>query len=172
MLTKKISNDIITICRSFSEKCYLTNIDEYVKRNQTDFEKIKNDIFFGKIAEFGVYFILLEKGVKDISIPDLNIYNFKNKSFDADLKSKAIDFHIKTQTKKTSKIFGESWLFQKSDPLVLNPKSKDYFIGTQYDEDTSEVKILLHKKAKDLKYDKPKLEKLYNKTCVYLKNNV
>ena len=114
----------------------------------------------------------MEKGLYDISSPDLNIYNSRNKSFDCDLKSTKYNFHIKTQTKETAKLFEESWLFQKNDPLVIKPNDNDFFIGTQYDENESEVKILLSKKVKDLKYDSPKLKKLFNKACVYLKNNI
>lgn len=172
MKQKTISQDIINLCNNFAEKCYLTNINEYSKRNQKDFNKIKKDIAIGKIAEFGVYFICLENGMSNISIPDVNVYNKNKKSFDADLTYNRIKFHIKTQTTDTAKKFGISWLFQKNDPLVLNPQNNDIFIGTQYDEESFEVKILISKKAQDLKYDKPMLEKLSSKTCVYLKNNL
>jgi hypothetical protein len=172
MKKKVISQDIINLCNNFAEKCCLTNVDEYSKRNQKDFNKIKKDIAIGKIAEFGVYFIFLEQGMSNISIPDINVYSSNKKSFDADLECNKINFHIKTQTIDAAKKFENSWLFQKNDPLVLKPQNNDYFIGTQYDEENFEVKILLSKKAKDLKYNKPVLEKLFSKTCVYLKNNL
>lgn len=172
MASKKVSQDIVKLCQHFAEKCYVTNIDEYSRRNQNDEEKIMHDIFIGKLAEFGVYFILLDKGINDITIPDISIYKSKNKSFDSDLKNKKYNFHIKTQTIQASKKFEESWLFQKNDPLVLKPKESDFFIGTQYNENEFEIKILLSKKVKNLKFEKPKLDKLFNKTCVYLKNNL
>lgn len=167
-----ISQDIIKLCYNFAEKCYLTNTDEYSKRNQKNFDKVKKDIAIGKIAEFGVYFIFLEQGITDISIPDISIYNKNKKSFNADLTCNKINLHIKTQTVDAAKKFGVSWLFQKNDPLVIRPQDNDYFIGTEYNEENFEVKILLSKKAKDLKYDKPVLEKLFSKTCVYWKNNL
>ena len=60
MSSKKISQDIIKLCEHFAEKCCLTNLDEYSRRNQSNIIKIKKDISVGKIAEFGVFFILLE----------------------------------------------------------------------------------------------------------------
>lgn len=171
MLKKKISQDIIKLCEHFAEKCHITNIDAYYNRNQKNSTKIKRDVFIGKVAEFGVYYILLEHGIPDITFPDINIYQSNKKSFICDLKTNKNNLHIKTQTKEFSKTFGESWLFQKTDPVVSNPSDNDYFVGTQFDEDHSEVNILLYKKIKDLKFDKPILDKLYNKTCVYLKNN-
>jgi hypothetical protein len=170
--TKLLNQDIINLCKNFAENCYWTNAPEYEKRNQNNPEKIKQDIAYGKMAEFGVYFILLEKGMKHITIPDTNIYNHKSKSFEADLKCESFNFHIKTQTLKSASKFGESWTFQKKDPLVINPKSYEYFIGTQLNEDNFEVKILLSKLATGLKFEDPVLEKLKTKTCVYLKNNL
>lgn len=169
---KRISPDIIKLCQNFAENCYWTNAPEYERRNQNNPDKIKQDIAFGKIAEFGVYYILLEKGMKHITIPDTNVYNHKSKSFEADLKCEGFGFHIKTQTLKSALRFGESWMFQKKDPLVINPKSYDYFIGTQLNESNFEVKILLSKPATELKFEDPVLEKLKTKTCLYLKNNL
>jgi hypothetical protein len=169
---KKLSPDIINLCKNFAENCYWTNAPEYERRNQNNPEKIKQDIAFGKIAEFGVYFILLEKGMRHITIPDTNIYNHKSKSFEADLKCERFYFHIKTQTVKSALKFGESWMFQKKDPIVTSPKSYDYFIGTQLNENDFEVKIMLSKKVMDLKFEDPVLEKLKTKTCIYLKSNL
>lgn len=170
--TKTLNHDIVILCKHFAELCYQTNIKEYYKRNQKDIEKIKKDISFGKMAEFGVYYILLEKGIDDLTIPDLSVYNYKNKSFDADLKCKNFYFHIKSQTTESASKYGSSWTFQKKDPFVLSPKENDYFIGTQIDENKFEVKILLSKKANELKFGSPKLDKLVSKTCIYLEDNL
>ena len=170
--TKTLNFEIIKLCEHFAENCYKTNIKEYYRRNQKDLEKIKKDIAFGKMAEFAIYFIFLEKGIKDISIPDISIYNYKNKSFEGDLKCKDYVFHIKTQTLESAIKFGESWMFQKKDPIVKNPQKNDYFIGTQINDNTFEVKVLLSKPVLQLKFNEPKLQKLISKTCIYLKDNL
>jgi hypothetical protein len=169
---KKLSLDIVNLCKNFAENCYWTNAPEYERRNQNNPEKIKQDIAYGKMAEFGVYFMLLEKGMKHITIPDTNIYNHKSKNFEADLKCEGFSFHIKTQTLKSALRFGQSWMFQKKDPIVTTPRSYEYFIGTQLNEDGFEVNILLSKPATELKFEDPVLEKLKTKTCVYLKSNL
>jgi hypothetical protein len=170
-ITKKLDDNIVKLCEHFAEKCYLTNISKYQRRNQFDPLKIKNDIFVGKMAEFAIYFIFLDRGIKDISIPDLKVYDKRFKSFDADLKTEKINLHIKTQDLQSSLKYGISWVFQKEDSLVKNPKDNDYFIGTQFDNNTFEVKIMLPKYVKNLKFDEPRLKKLSSKTCVYLDNN-
>jgi hypothetical protein len=169
---KFLSSDVVKMCEHFAENCYKTNADEYQRRNQKNLNKIKKDIALGKMAEFAVYFIFLEKGISDISIPDLNIYGYKNKSFERDLKCKNYNFHIKTQSLESALKFGESWMFQKKDPVIENPQKNDYFIGTQINEDTFETKILLSKPILELKFGEPKLQKLISKTCIYLKDNL
>jgi hypothetical protein len=171
-MTKKIKQDVIKLCEKFAEKCCLTNLDEYKKRNQNNLDKIKKDIAIGKIGEIGVYYILLEKGIKNINFPDFKIYKKEKKSFDSDLKVGNYNLHIKTQTKKSSLLFEESWMFQKKDPVISNPTNYDFFIGNIYDEDNFELKLVLSKHVKLLKFDKPKLPTLSNKVCVYLKNNL
>jgi hypothetical protein len=171
-MVQKIKKEVIEACKKFSEKCYLTNIDEYEKRNQFDNDKIKNDICIGKIGEVGVYYILLKMGIKDVSFPDFNIYKRNEKNFNSDLKTGKFNLHIKTQTKKSALRFEESWMFQKKDCVVKAPKDNDFFIGAIYDEDNFELKIALSNFVKLLKFDKPKLQKLSSKVCIYLKDNL
>jgi hypothetical protein len=167
-----LSSDIIKMCKHFAEKCVITNIDEYKKRNQSDIDKIKNDIQIGKMAEFAVYYILLNAGKNNITLPDLNIYNKSKKSFDADLINENKKIHIKSQTKESADAFGESWLFQKVDPIVINASDDDHFIGTKVDFKTGKIEITLSKPVTKLVFSKPKLQKLQGtKVCVYLKQN-
>ena len=39
----------------FADKCYRTNKSEYKRRGQEDAQKIKQDIYYGKVAEYAVW---------------------------------------------------------------------------------------------------------------------
>ena len=89
------------LCKKFSEECFKTNLDEYSRRNQEVQEKIKKDIYNGKIAELMVHrYLIYHK--KPCTAPDFVIYPPKHKSFDADLVSGDIHIHVKSclQSKK------------------------------------------------------------------------
>jgi hypothetical protein len=167
-----LTPEIIQMCEEFAEKCSPTNKIQYTKRNQTNPEKIKKDIRIGKMGEFAVYHIMLEKKINDITQPDLNIYLKTHKSFDSDLKCNNYNLHVKSQCLESASRFGISWMFQKEDPIVTTPSVYDYFIGTIVDEKTKKVEVKLSKPVKDLVFGEPVLDILKKtKVCVYLKNN-
>lgn len=174
MKTYYLSSDIIKMCQNFADLVVNTNVDEYSRRNQTDTEKIKQDILIGKLAEWGVYFIYLERGRKTVSVPDMSIYNRRNKSFDPDLNWGLYKLHIKSQSSISSQRYGSSWVFQSKDPLFDFCNEYDIVIGCRvdYEEDGAVVKILLEKPFKNLNFGEPKLSKFGgNKKVVYLKDN-
>jgi hypothetical protein len=167
-----LTPEIIQICEEFAENCFPTNRIQYTKRNQTNPEKIKKDIRIGKMGEFAVYNLMLEKKVKNITKPDLKIYYEHNKSFDSDLKCDNYNLHVKSQCLESASRFGISWTFQKKDPIVIRPSIYDYFIGTIVDEKNKKIEIKLSKPVKNLIFGEPVLDILKKtKICVYLKDN-
>ena len=68
-------------CELFSKYSVWSSLSEYKKRNQVNKDKIVNDIYNGKKAEFLVYNFLISKQ-KEINSPDLNVYEKHNKSYD------------------------------------------------------------------------------------------
>jgi hypothetical protein len=175
-----LSSDIIKLCEAFCNRVISTNMDEYSQRKQSDKAKVWNDIFYGKLAEWGVYFIYLERGRSNINPPDMNIYDFRKKSFDADLKYGLFNLHIKSQTYESAERYGDSWMFQAKDPLLDTAGDYDIMIGCrvaldQPSEDSIEgalVQIKLEKKFRDLVIGEPRLSKFYgNKKTIYLKEN-
>ena len=166
--------DIYKMSQHFAEKVVDTNIDEYSKRNQSDIEKIKKDILIGKLAEWGVYFIYLERNRTKIDPPDMKVYNAWNKSFEPDLKWGLYNLHIKSQIAESSERYGDSWVFQAKDPLFGFSNEYDIVIGCRVsiERDGVYVGILLEKPFKELKFGEPKLSKFGgNKKVVYLKDN-
>jgi hypothetical protein len=107
------------LCTLFSSEVYHTNKDMYSSRNQTDENKVRSDIYLGKMAEFAVYNYLISKG-KKCSSPDILIYEAKQKSYEADLfVNGSSPLHVKSCM--DSKIYSNSWVFQPNDPLVISP---------------------------------------------------
>ena len=112
-----LDSDIVKLCDHFSDRVISSNLDCYAKRKQFNYEKIKQDIFIGKLAEWGVFFIYLKRGRVNIAPPDMNIYSKNKKSFDPDMKWGLFNLHIKAQTGESANRYGDSWIFQSKDPL-------------------------------------------------------
>lgn len=169
-----LSSDIVKLCRNFSELSVNTNTDEYAKRKQFNIDKIKYDILIGKLAEWGVYFIYLDRGRSNINPPDMNIYNKNKKSFDADLRWGMYNLHVKSQDSTSANRYGDSWLFQSKDPLFEFNNEYDIVIGCRINIDNAgaTVNIVIEKQFYKLKFSEPKLKKLIdNKKALYLKDN-
>jgi hypothetical protein len=108
-----ISQDILNKCLTFAKSSVNTSTDKYARRNQFDGEKIIKDIRNGKVGEEAVW----EKYAIDfpnLSKPDHQIYDKKDKSWTADLVDKVsnIRLAVKSQDIDSSIHFGESWVFQ------------------------------------------------------------
>jgi hypothetical protein len=119
-----ITPDIYEKCTSFAKASVGSSSDKYARRNQFNIEKIVKDIRNGKIGEEGTYKVLLGK-FPQLSSPDHNIYDKKDKSWDPDLKDLAsgIRVGVKSQDYESAIHFGESWVFQ-------------FRAGQKYDVDT------------------------------------
>jgi len=109
-----IELDQITIdkCMKFALECVGTN-KYYASRGQSNVDKITNDIFVGKCGEFASYFLLKSK-FKDVIEPDVEIYRGGRKTHSADLEADGFKFSVKTQTLDSVKLYGMSWLMEKT----------------------------------------------------------
>ena len=149
-------------CNLFSKYSVITSLSEYKKRNQFNKDKIINDIYNGKKAEFLVYNFLISKQKKLIS-PDLNIYGKYDKSYDADLYLENVNIHVKSH--KVNGNFPVSWVFQKKDPLLLEVKNSDYLALVVMNED---INYMYLKNIKDVVFNEPVKESLRKtKSCIY-----
>jgi len=111
------------LCTLFSSEVYQTNKDMYASRNQTNENKVRADIYLGKLAEYAVFNYLISKGRK-CSAPDITIYEAKQKSYDADLYVNGQSpLHVKSCIQAQG--YGNSWVFQPNDPLVLSPSEDE-----------------------------------------------
>ena len=74
---------------------------------------------------------------------NLVIQSNKDKSYDPDFTTKdGGRIHVKSQSLKSKELYGCSYLIQKSDPLVSNPKDEDLIVLTVCNIELCEVDIL------------------------------
>jgi hypothetical protein len=112
-----------SLCLAFSNEVYQSNKEKYAERNKSDKDKIKSDIYKGKLAEYAVYNFLVANG-KQVTSPDIMIYNKHDKSFGADLYvNKTSPLHIKSCMHVDT--LNNSWLFQPNDPVTILPSEDD-----------------------------------------------
>jgi hypothetical protein len=174
--------EIYITCANFADQVVETNLSEYASRNQFNREKITNDILYGKLAEWGVYFIYLNKGRTNINPPDMRILDVKDKSFSSDLNWHLFNLHIKSQSRDSALRYGDSWLFQTKDPLFGYSTEYDIVVGCSVEIRTCDilgnvesvlVEIKIEKPFKDINFSEPKLSKFAgNKKAFYLKENL
>lgn len=101
----------------------------------------REDIVNGALAEIGAYKLLKESGVS-ISEPDFAIYKKGEKSFDADLiDDNENKFHIKGQGIKSVVRYGCSWLMQRHDPIISNPRRKHFIVPCVVDVEKMTVYV-------------------------------
>lgn len=136
------------MCKKFTinEEDYV-KIREFVQKRKEDAKLYmrrggfrEEDIWVGAMAEFAAYYYLREKG-EDCSAPDLTIYSSKDKSYDADLRTNSRFYHIKGQSLRSKKAYGDSWLLQRYDKIVKKSVQRHYFILCTVDVENREVEI-------------------------------
>ena len=99
----------------------------YEKRGEKNISKIEQDILTGAVAELAVYNFFRRNEIRT-SKPDFVIYDKKDKSFSADLRSTKYNIHVKAQTFGSANKYGASWLFQKEDKLFKNPSDTELLV--------------------------------------------
>ena len=104
------------------------------------------DLIVGVLGEFGSVKHLRNQGWS-VPDPDLKIYSKEDKSYEADLKGYKEDenksFHVKSQSiQQQGKPWANSWLLQKTDPLVNSNNYKHILICCIVDIENLKVEIL------------------------------
>lgn len=155
-----LTDEEISKCKKFAQDVVHTNIDKYRERNQCDVDKIVDDIFVGKLAEYASYKLLLSKG-KQVEEPDVKVYSARRKSFSADLTDGKMQYHVKCMKKSTAERFGLSWSFQMEDKLVTQPSDTDAMILCEIDNTDVDVKAIVKASKVTGLYTKPVLRKLW-----------
>lgn len=111
------------ICEMFAIETFESNIDEYARRKQRNIEKIKRDIYQGKVAEFMVHNWFKDQGL--LVIVDIHLHPKRIKSFNADMVTDSENIHVKSCIDGGK--YPNSWMFQPYDKVVSNPNDSDVF---------------------------------------------
>lgn len=137
-----ISPEIYEKCVNFAKASVGTSTDKYARRNQFDIEKIVKDIRNGKIAEEITRQACLEK-LPQLSQPDYNIYDKKDKSWDPDLKDLASNIRIavKSQDIDSDINFGTSWVFQYNNGKSYDCDKEIFGLGNKDNQYVSFVSL-------------------------------
>lgn len=143
----ELTKDIYDMCSEFAHNRIGKSAKLYEYRGETKMGKMIDDIIVGTMGEWGGYEFLKYHGI-EVSKPDMKIYEKKRKSFSADLLSEDYKFHLKSQNEISRKRYGSSWLLQRYDKIVTQPKDDEYFILTCVRD--LEVEILACVKIKDI----------------------
>ena len=110
-LTVELKKKDLEIARQFANDRVHLSIDHYKKRGQGSLDKITHDITTGALGELGIYRALKRLGVK-ASKPDFNVYETKNKSYDADITDDTGNrFHCKSQCVDSANKYGKSYFY-------------------------------------------------------------
>lgn len=112
--------------------------DMSVYHNRGSFKR--DDIVVGALAEIAVARYLRKNGFK-VNLPDFAIYEKGKKSFNSDLSDGDRHFHVKGQSLSSAYKYGNSWLMQRYDPLVKEPKKMHYIVPCEVDTRNNVVTI-------------------------------
>lgn len=109
----EITKEMLEKCSAFADSSVDTSTDKYARRGQMNASKIRNDIRNGKIGEEGTW-LKVSTLYPNLSQPDHNIYDKKEKNWDPDLKDTASNIRVavKTQDYQSELDFSRSWVFQ------------------------------------------------------------
>ena len=140
-MKKKISKYLLGKVQEFAHKRINGSKALYEYRGESNISKMEEDIIIGTLGEYAVYQLLREQGLK-CTKPDLKIYEKRKKSFDQDLIADRFKVHVKSQSLKSEKRYGRSFLFQRSDKLITKPDTNDFLAITNVDLDKREVNII------------------------------
>lgn len=146
MFKYKPSKYVLKRVFDFASKRMGGSKDLYAYRGEKNLSKMEEDIIIGTLGEYAVQNYFKSKGLK-CSRPDVKIYEKRRKSFDADLKAvnfynENINVHVKSQSLKSVKKYGLSWLFQRNDSLVKKPEVNDVMAFCTVDPKTFECSIV------------------------------
>jgi hypothetical protein len=162
MIKIKISDLVKERCIRFSNEVLETNIECYARRNQRNPEKIKQQIFEGKLAECAVY-----KYIKSLNIPVTKpdfIIRTTGKSYAADLFCKnAKGIHVKSQSRSLNSN-GRSWVFQKNDTISTGLIA---FCSVDLSNDEVIIDAIVEAKSIIKLYSDPIISTLVSKKCIY-----
>lgn len=134
-VTVSLQPKILEICTNFAEQVLPTIARQLQGRNQTNTPVILGQIVTGKMAEFGVWALLHERGITS-AMPDVKIYTKEKKSWAPDLhlsQPPHSAIHVKSMSRAQMEALGLSFTIQFSgsgsghtDREILSANANQY----------------------------------------------
>lgn len=116
---------LVDKCKKFAEDSVDTNLEVIEKRNQDPEERdrVIRQIAHGKVGE-EVTRLVYAPYYPELTVPDHQIYQKKDKSWEEDLIDPISDIRIgvKTKRQEDAKRWGASWMFELTDKKIFGPK--------------------------------------------------
>lgn len=111
-----LTPEILCKCEKFARDSAPSNMSALSRRGQSNPEAIIRQIKTGKSGEVCVHEVV-SKDYPDLSLPDFNVYEKKDKSWSPDLQDLATGFRlgVKSQEMESALQYYESWVFQFND---------------------------------------------------------
>ncbi len=164
-----LSEAILIKAKQFAQSVVRTT--NYSDANQTQINKIINDHYVSKLGEEAVKMVM--GGYAEVKGPDYQIYEAKQKSWEADLFINETPLAVKTQTTSAAIRYGLSWTFQsglkRKDTILEQPDAWVVFV--EYDDSHIPFQtcfVLPPFQIKELVFNEPKLAHLKgHKKVVY-----
>lgn len=124
-ISGKFNQDMIDKCKTFATDSLGTSIDQYARRGQDPAKRYRMIIQLtnGKLAE-ELAFATYQPYFSDLSPPDYEIYQKKDKSWTPDLTSDGSNLRVAVKAKDAvdAREWGASWIFEKTDRKIFGSK--------------------------------------------------
>lgn len=163
----RLPTEVIEACTDFAEQCI--NTTRYQFRGQRNVNKIKQDILTGKLGEFAAYAVLKEF-YPNLQLPDCQIYLGRKKSHSADLTDGETNFAIKTQSKRSMELYGNSFIMETT--AIEKHKDMMFVYVIELEPDLFLVQNILSYEQVLACRGEPKLSYLKTKSAFYYQKHL
>lgn len=147
----------------------------YADTNQLKTDKIRLDHFTSKVGEEAAKDAMIN--FAQVQGPDYNIYDVKQKSWDADLFINSLPLAVKTQKLSAALRYGLSWTFQygtfRKDIILNQPEAWVVFV--EYDDinlQKNKCRVFVPLQIKELTFEEPKLDYLKGHKKVFYSHSL
>lgn len=121
----KFNEALVEQCKQFAQDSFGSSADQYARRGQdiSKYYRFIIQLTNGKLGEELSYNTFVPY-YPNLTRPDYQIYQKKDKSWEEDLidKDSSIRIAVKTKDKRDADQWGPSWIFEKTDKKIFGNK--------------------------------------------------
>lgn len=121
----KLDQALVDKCKKFAEDSLETNLEVIAKRGQDpeEHDRLIRQLTHGKVGE-EVAYLVYSPYYPNLTAPDHQIYQKKDKSWEEDLidPTSGIRIGVKTKRAEDARRWGASWIFELTDKKIFGKK--------------------------------------------------